>query len=77
MKWYLKETTEGHEYSPVGRKIDEAKLKAGFAIVTEIPQRIQDKEPGGKDYVEPEDPRDTKLRELEQRIAELETRRTP
>lgn len=77
MKYYLKESADGVEYSPVGRKVDEAKLKAGFVIVTEIPQSIRDKEPGGKDYVEPEDTRDVKLRELEERIAELEARRTP
>jgi len=72
MKWYLKELADGVEYSPVGRRIDEAKLKTGFEVVDTIPQRIRDKEPGGKDYVEPEDPKDAKLRELEQRIEQLE-----
>jgi hypothetical protein len=75
MKFYLKEYLDGGcEYSPVGRGIDPKKLDAGFVIVDEIPQRIRDKEPGGKDYVEPVDPRDAKIAELESRLAALESK---
>jgi len=72
MKFYLKEYPDGVEYSPVGKEIDQKRLDAGFQIVDEIPQRIRDKEPGGKDYVEPVDPRDLKLQELENRVKGLE-----
>jgi len=72
MKFYLKEYADGVEYSPIGKEIDQKKLDAGFQIVDEIPQRIRDKEPGGKDYVESVDPRDVKLQELEERINQLE-----
>ncbi len=76
MRFYLKEYPDGGvEYSPVGKRIDQSKLDAGFEIVDEIPQRIRDKEPGGKDWIPPEDPRDAKLRELEQRLADLEARK--
>ena len=74
MKYYLKEYPDGVEYSPVGTEIDQNKLDAGFVIVNKIPQRIKDKEPGGKDWVEPKSPEQLKIEELEQRIASLETR---
>jgi hypothetical protein len=78
MRWYFKEYPGGGwQYTPVGRKVDEKKLANGFIIVDAIPQRILDRQPGGKDYVEPEHPRDTKLRELEERIAELEAKAAP
>lgn len=76
MRWYLKEYPDGGvEYSPVGKRIDQSKLDAGFEIVDEIPQRIRDKEPGGKDWIPPKSPLESKIEELEQRIAELEIKR--
>ena len=72
MSFYLKEYPDGVEYSPVGQEIDQKKLDAGFVIVDEIPRRIRDKEPGGKDWVEPVDPRDAKIAELESRLVALE-----
>ena len=72
MRFYLKEYSDGVEYSPVGVKIDQSKLDAGFKIVDEIPQRIRDAEPGGKDWVEPVDPRDEKIAKLESRLVVLE-----
>jgi len=75
MRFYLKEYPDGGwEYSGVGREIEQEKLDAGFQIVDTIPQRIKDKEPGGKDYVEPKPEMQQKIEELEQRIAELETK---
>jgi len=74
MRFYLKEYPDGIEYSPVGQTIDQKKLDEGFVIVDEIPQQIRDKEPGGKDYVEPVDPRDVKIAELESRLAKLESK---
>lgn len=72
MRFYLKEYPDGVEYSPVGRQVDRAKLDAGFKIVDAIPQRIRDKESGGKDYVPLEDPQEAKLRGLEERIRYME-----
>jgi hypothetical protein len=78
MKFYFKEYPDGGvEYSPVGGEIDQSKIDAGFQIVDKIPQRIRNKEPGGKDWVKPEDRQDLKLRELEERIVELEAKKTP
>ena len=75
MNFYLKEYPDGGwEYGLVGREVDPSKLDAGFQIVDAIPQRIRDKEPGGKDYVEPKPEMQQKIEELEQRIAELETK---
>jgi len=74
MRFYLKEYPDGVEYSPVGRKVDQAKLDAGFVIVDKIPQHIRDMEPGGKDYVESLDPRDVKIAKLESRLAKLENK---
>jgi len=74
MKYYLKEFADGVEYSPVGKTVDQKKLDVGFEIVDEIPQRIRDKEPGGKDYAEPLDPRNVKIAELESRLAKLENK---
>jgi len=74
MKFYLKLFEDGgHEYSPVGVKLDQEKLDQGFAIVDEIPQRIRDKEPGGKDWVEPEPSEKIQLRELAARVQVLES----
>ena len=64
MKYYLKEYPDGVEYSPVGYTVDQKKLDAGFEIVEEIPQRIKDKMPGGKDWMEPESPTEIKFQEL-------------
>ncbi len=70
MKFYLKRYPDGGvEYSPVGR---DEKQREGYEIVDSIPQDIRDKEPGGKDYVAPIDPRDIKLAEIEVRITALE-----
>ena len=74
MRYYLREYPDGVEYSPVGNKVDQKKLDAGFVIVDEIPRRIRDKEPGGKDWVEPVDPRDVKIAELESRLVVLESK---
>lgn len=72
-QFYLKEYPDGgFEFSPVGRKPDPTKLAAGFTMVDALPQRVADKLPGGKDYVEPKSPQQVKLEELETRIAELE-----
>ena len=76
MRFYLKEYPDGGwEYSPVGLEIDQTKLDSGFQIVDTIPQRIKDKEPGGKDYVEPRSEMEQKIEQLEQRLADLEARR--
>lgn len=72
MKYYLKEYPDGVEYSPVGSEVNQAKLAAGFQIVDEIPQRIKDKEPGGKDYQEPISPQEVRINELETRLQTLE-----
>jgi len=76
MNFYLKEYPDGGwEYGLVGREVDPSKLDAGFQIVDTIPQRIKDKEPGGKDYVEPRSEMEQKIEQLEQRLADLEARR--
>ena len=75
MKYYVKEYPDGVEYSPVGSEVDQKKLDAGFIIVDEIPQRIRDKELGGKDYVEPKSMLEQKMEHFEQRLADLEARK--
>jgi len=73
MKYYLKENADGFEFSPAGRKVDEEKLKAGFTIVHEIPDRIKNIMPGGRDYVPPK----TAIEEIEEiktRLSALESR---
>ena len=72
MKYYLKEYEDGFEYSPVGSKINNNKLANGFTIVDQIPQSIKDKEPGGKDFVEPVDPKDVEIQKLKDRLTTLE-----
>jgi len=75
MKFYLKQYPDGGwEFSPVGHGIDKVKLAAGFKIVNKIPQMIKDKMPGGKNWVEPENPQDIKIRELETRLNALEAK---
>ena len=75
MRYYLKEFPDGGwEYCLVGRVVDEKKLDAGFTLVDEIPQRIKDKEPGGKDYVEPKPEMELKIEQIEQRLAKLEAK---
>jgi len=41
MRFYLKEYSDGVEYSPVGKEVEQKKLDAGFVIVDEIPQSIR------------------------------------
>lgn len=72
--FYLKEYADGWEYSPVGKKIDQAKLDAGFKIVDIIPQSIRDKEPGEKDWVPTKSALELKVEELEQRLNALEVK---
>jgi len=72
MKYYLKEYIDGFEFSIVGRQVDQTKLDMGFQVVDEIPQRIRDKEPGGKDYQEPISPQEVRINELETRLQTLE-----
>jgi elongation factor P hydroxylase len=70
MKWCLKHFPDGGwEYSPVGR---DEKPREGFEIVDTIPQDIRDREPGGKDWIEPVSPQAAKLSDLEARVLKLE-----
>lgn len=73
MRFYLKEDVDGFEFSPVGRKINQAKLDDGFVIVAELPQRIKDKIPGGKDFIEPKTARE-EIVDLKARLDALERR---
>jgi len=70
MKFYLKRFPDGDwEYGPVGLKVE---LREGYEIVEAIPQDIRDREPGGKDWIEPVNPQAAKLADLEARILKLE-----
>ena len=70
MKFYLKSFPDGGwEYSPVGVKEESRK---GFQIVEAIPQDIRDREPGGKNWIEPVNPQVAKLSDLEARVLKLE-----
>ena len=75
MQYYLKRFEDGCEFSPVGIKgIDPLKISQGFEVVNELPKDILTKLSGGIDYVEPVDPRDLKIAELESRLITLETK---
>ena len=70
MRFYLKRYPNGgFEYSPVGRK---ETLREGYEIVDAVPQDIRDKEPGGKNWIEPVNLQTTKLADLEARVLKLE-----
>ena len=71
MRFYLRRYPDGVEYGPLGR---DGKAPEGAEIVGEIPQDIRDKEPGGKDYKPPVDPKEEKLKEIEMRLASLEAK---
>jgi len=70
MNFYLKRFPDGGvEYSPVGRSQEP---REGFEIVDVIPQDIRNREPGGKNWIEPVNPQVAKLSDLEARVLKLE-----
>ena len=78
MQYYLKRFEDGCEFSPVGIKgIDPLKISQGFEVVNELPKDLLNTLPGGVDYIEPVDPRDLKIAELEARLVTLEIKELP